>query len=472
MTRRLLDRLDTFSRRHIGPSEAEVQAMLAEVGADSLDELIEDAVPPQIRSTTPLQVGRALSETEALAALREMANKNQVARSFIGLGYHGTHTPAVILRNLLENPGWYTQYTPYQAEIAQGRLEALLNFQTMVEDLTGLPVANASLLDEGTAAAEAMAMCRGMVRKGEGFFVADDVHPQTIAVVRTRAEALGVPLHVADASTFDFSSVSLFGALLQTPNTYGHAIDASELVASIQATGAKVAVATDLLALCLMKTPGDMGADIAVGSAQRFGVPMGFGGPHAAFLAARQEHARKLPGRVVGVSKDARGQMALRLAMQTREQHIRREKATSNICTAQVLLANIASMYAVYHGPEGLREIAERVHGAAQILVAGLAKVGVTAETDAFFDTVTFEVPDAAAVMSAARKQGINLREVDSKRVAVALDETVSREDLSALFEVFGSSADLAALEDSAMQFPEALRRSTAYLTHPVFNAH
>ncbi len=471
--RRLLDALDTFSRRHVGPTAESVQAMLEAVGATSLDALMEEAVPAKIRTQKPLSVGPALSETEALAALRAIASKNTVARSFIGMGYHGTHTPAVILRNLLENPGWYTQYTPYQAEIAQGRLEALLNFQTMVEDLTGLPVANASLLDEGTAAAEAMAMCRGMVRKGEGFFVAGDVHPQTIEVVRTRAEALGVPLHVADPRSFDFASVSLFGALLQTPNTYGDAYDASDLIARIQGTGAKVAVATDLLALCLMKTPGEMGADIAIGSAQRFGVPMGFGGPHAAFLSAREEHARKLPGRVVGVSKDARGQMALRLAMQTREQHIRREKATSNICTAQVLLANIASMYAVYHGPKGLRAIAERVHGATAVLVAGLAKAGIEPESNAFFDTVTLKVKDVEATLKAAREQNINLRRVDDARVGIALDETVSRDDLRALFEVFGVQAvDLDHLETTAKPFPAALARSDAYLTHPVFNSH
>ncbi|MEM6730563.1 MAG: aminomethyl-transferring glycine dehydrogenase, partial [Myxococcota bacterium] len=381
-------------------------------------------------------------------------------------------TPPVILRNLLENPGWYTQYTPYQAEIAQGRLEALLNFQTMVEDLTGLPVANASLLDEGTAAAEAMAMCRGMVRKGDAFFVANDVHPQTLAVVQTRAEALGVELVVADPRETDFAAHSLFGALLQTPNTYGEAYDASDVIAKIQAVGAKVAVATDLLALCLMTPPGEMGADIAIGSAQRFGVPMGFGGPHAAFLSARSEHARKLPGRVVGVSKDARGQMALRLAMQTREQHIRREKATSNICTAQVLLANIASMYAVYHGPDGLRAIAERTHGAARVLAAGAKSAGLSVQYDSFFDTVVLQTPIAASIVESARKAGFGLRLINDEKLAIALDETVTRDDLTKLLDVLGAKTPIAELEGKAERFPSTLTRSSAYLTHPVFNAH
>ncbi|MEO1483141.1 MAG: aminomethyl-transferring glycine dehydrogenase [Myxococcota bacterium] len=470
--RRLLDPVDAFAPRHIGPTQAETAAMLESLGLSSLEELVAATVPETIRTRTPLSVGPALSESEALATLKGMANKNQVLRSFIGLGYHGTLTPTVILRNLLENPGWYTQYTPYQAEIAQGRLEAMLNFQTMVEDLTGLPVANASLLDEGTAAAEAMAMCRGVVRKGEGFFVADDVHPQTLAVVQTRAEALGVPLHVGDPRDFDFAAVSLFGALLQTPNTYGHAFDASDIVAKIQATGAKVAIATDLLAACLMKPVGEMGADIAVGSAQRFGVPMGFGGPHAAFLSAQQEYARKLPGRVVGVSKDARGRMALRLAMQTREQHIRREKATSNICTAQVLLANIASMYAVYHGPQGLRAIAERVHGAASVFAEGAKALGAEPAFSEFFDTVTLAVADAHAVTKKALDVGYNIRTVDDVRVSVAFDETVRREDVQTLLDCIGAGADVAALETQASPFPDSVARTSDYLSHPVFNRH
>ncbi|MEL6195935.1 MAG: aminomethyl-transferring glycine dehydrogenase [Myxococcota bacterium] len=479
MTKRPLDRLDTFAPRHLGPSESETAAMLQTIGADSIDALIADTIPEAIRTEKPLEVGPALSESEALERLQRIAGENHVLRSFIGLGYHDTITPPVILRNLLENPGWYTQYTPYQAEIAQGRLEALLNFQTMVEDLTGLPVANASLLDEATAAAEAMAMARGMVRGGEGFFVADDVHPQTRAVVETRAEALGVPLHVGDPDSFDFAGAKLFGALLQTPNTHGHARDVSPVIERVQAAGAKAIVATDLLAACLMKPPGEMGADIAVGCAQRFGVPLGFGGPHAAFLSTRSEHSRRLPGRVVGVSKDARGQMALRLAMQTREQHIRREKATSNICTAQVLLANIASMYAVYHGPKGLRAIAERVHCAARVLEAGAKKLGFSIDSSEFFDTVSIQVGDAARVMRRAEELGFNLRQWGDDRVVVALDERTTRHELDRVFEALaeGRGEDSTApraeeLEGQVAGFSAELGRDSDYLTHPVFNRH
>ncbi|MEM6274902.1 MAG: aminomethyl-transferring glycine dehydrogenase [Myxococcota bacterium] len=479
MTKRPLDRLDTFAPRHLGPSESETAAMLQTIGADSIGALIADTIPEAIRTGKPLEVGPALSESEALERLSRIAGENHLLRSFIGLGYHDTITPPVILRNLLENPGWYTQYTPYQAEIAQGRLEALLNFQTLVEDLTGLPVANASLLDEATAAAEAMAMARGMVRGGEGFFVADDVHPQTRAVVETRAEALGVPLHVGDPDSFDFAEAKLFGALLQTPNTHGHARDVSPVIERIQSAGAKAIVATDLLAACLMKPPGEMGADIAVGCAQRFGVPLGFGGPHAAFLSTRSEHSRRLPGRVVGVSKDARGQMALRLAMQTREQHIRREKATSNICTAQVLLANIASMYAVYHGPKRLRAIAERVHCAARVLEAGAKKLGFSVDSNDFFDTVSINVGDAARVVRRAEELGFNLRQRDDEQVVVALDERTTRHELDRVLEALaeGRGEDTTApraeeLEGQVAGFSPELRRESDYLTHPVFNRH
>jgi glycine dehydrogenase len=343
-----------FPSRHVGPDDAEVAAMLAEIGVGSLDELVAKSLPAAIRLKQPLVLPAPLSEEQALAELARKAGKNKLFRSFIGMGYSDCHTPAVILRNVLENPGWYTQYTPYQAEIAQGRLEALINFQTMVCDLTALPLANASLLDEATAAAEAMALCRALARPGkDGFFVAEDCHPQTIAVVETRAEPLGVKVHVGPLDAVDFAGQGLFGVLVQYPATDGTLRDLRPLAERAHAEGALVAAATDLLALTLLTPPGEMGVDIALGSAQRFGVPLGYGGPHAAFFALREEHKRHLPGRLVGVSKDAEGRTAYRLALQTREQHIRRDKATSNICTAQVLLAVMAAMYAVYHGPQG-----------------------------------------------------------------------------------------------------------------------
>src|SRR5947209_2614551 len=383
--------IDSFARRHIGPNEEEVGAMLRDVGFDSLGALIDATVPKDIRLDRPLNLPEAKSETEALAELRALATKNKVARSFIGAGYHDCITPPVIQRNILENPGWYTAYTPYQAELAQGRLEALLNFQTMIVDLTKLDIANASLLDEATAAAEAMALCHAVFTARKTFFIADNCHPQTIEVVRTRAKPLGIEIKIDNFSHFKFDN-TVFGALVQYPATDGAIYDYTEFVRQAHTAGALVVVAADILALTLLKPPGEFGADVAVGSTQRFGVPLGFGGPHAAFFATRDEYKRHMPGRLVGVSHDAEGRPAYRLALQTREQHIRRDKATSNICTAQVLLAVIASMYAVYHGPRGLRAIAERVHNFTAKLADGLKALGLKITCENFFDTIRVEV--------------------------------------------------------------------------------
>src|SRR5881398_1778178 len=389
---------DRFVDRHIGPDTRDVVEILQVLGKGSLDALIDATVPAGIRMKRPLDLPTGRSEHGLLQDLQQIAAKNQVFRSHLGMGYSDTVTPAVIQRNILENLGWYTQYTPYQPEIAQGRLEALLNFQTLVADLTGLPLANASLLDEATAAAEAMAMCRSIAHKDQDrssgkdrFFVAEDCHPQTIAVLRTRAHPLGITLQIGRTDQIDFSDRQLFGVLLQYPTTDGVVREYSDLVTRAHAEGAPVAVATDLLALTLLRPPGEFGADIAIGSSQRFGVSLGFGGPHAAFLSAKDEYKRHLPGRIVGVSKDSHGNPAYRLALQTREQHIRREKATSNICTAQVLLAVMASMYAVYHGPEGLTHIARNVHRRAAVLAAGLRKLGFAPQSKLFFDTVTVD---------------------------------------------------------------------------------
>ncbi|HQL55351.1 MAG TPA: aminomethyl-transferring glycine dehydrogenase subunit GcvPA, partial [Phycisphaerae bacterium] len=380
---------DTFIHRHIGPSDDDIRAMLATLGYESLDALVQATVPAEIRVQKPLDLPPPRGEYELLAALRAIAAKNQVQRSLIGMGYYGCIVPPIIQRNILENPGWYTQYTPYQAEISQGRLEALVNYQTMVADLTGMPLANASLLDEGTAAAEAMTMAHRVAKRPQnGFFVAANCHPQTIAVVQTRAKALEIEIHVGDVQDIDFEKQGLYGVLLQYPATDGRVYDYSDLVQAAHAAGALAVVAADPLALTLLRPPGEWGADIVVGSAQRFGVPMGFGGPHAAFMATRDEFARQMPGRLIGVSKDAHGNPAYRLAVQTREQHIRREKATSNICTAQVLLAIMAGMYAVYHGPQGLRRIAQRVHGLTQVLAAGLRRLGIELGNEPFFDTL------------------------------------------------------------------------------------
>jgi glycine dehydrogenase len=478
--RRLLQEpLDRFPPRHIGPSDDEIAEMLRDVGFDSLDALTDAVVPADIRLRRPLDLPPARGEHELLADLRAIAARNQVFRSYIGMGYHGCITPPVIQRNVLENPGWYTQYTPYQPEISQGRLEALLNFQTMVADLTALPLANASLLDEATAAAEAMSMCVAIARGArKAFYAAEDCHPQTLAVVRTRARPLGLEVRVGPAEEADFGAGDLCGILLQYPATDGRVRDYAALAGRAHAAGALVVAASDLLALTVLRPPGEFGADVAVGSSQRFGVPLGYGGPHAAFLATRDEYKRQIPGRLVGVSRDADGQVAYRLALQTREQHIRRDKATSNICTAQVLLAVMASMYAVYHGPQGLRRIGRRVHGLAAALAAGLRRLGFDPGTDAFFDTLRVPLPAGAAdtVHAAARARKMNLRAYGDGSVGVALDETASLADVRDVLECFaGRTLPFAAeeLADGVEDAPPApFARSSAFLTHPVFNQH
>ena len=462
---------DRFADRHIGPDPAEQTTMLRALGYESLDALSDAAVPPAIRAEGPLDLPPARTEPEALAVLHELADRNQVFTSLIGMGYSGTVTPGVILRNVLENPAWYTAYTPYQPEISQGRLEVLLNYQTMVADLTGMDLANASLLDEATAAAEAMAMCRRLAPKaGPSFFVDRDCHPQTIAVVQTRAEPLGLDVVVGDPAT-DLPEDGLFGALLQFPGSSGAVRDDAEIVERIHARGALVTVATDLLALCLLRPPGAIGADVVVGSAQRFGVPLGYGGPHAAFLATRDAHKRTLPGRLVGVSVDSQGRKALRLALQTREQHIRREKATSNICTAQVLLAVISGLYAQYHGPEGLRAIATRVHGLTDSLASALRAGDVDVVTEQFFDTITARVPARAeSIAAAARDRRINLRVVDADTLGISLDETTTPAVVGAVLEAFGVDGTSAAPGGAAL--PAGLARTGALLEHPVFHEH
>jgi glycine dehydrogenase len=463
----------SFARRHIGPSPRDISAMLETVGANSLSALMAETLPSSIRQKAPLDLGAALSETEALAHMTELAARNQVFTSLIGQGYSGTILPAVIQRNILENPAWYTAYTPYQPEISQGRLEALFNFQTMICDLTGLDVANASLLDEATAAAEAMALAeRAAPAKTKSFFVDREVHPQTLAVLRTRAEPLGWDLIVGDPAT-DLDQAEVFGGLLQYPATSGAVRDLRPAIAALRAKGALAVVAADLLALTLLASPGELGADIAIGSAQRFGVPMGYGGPHAAYMAVRDALKRSLPGRIVGQSIDSRRQPAFRLALQTREQHIRREKATSNICTAQVLLAVIASMYAVYHGPEGLTQIARNVHRRACVLAAGLRKLGFALQSETFFDTVTVNMgPRRNEIAARARAGKINLR-IGERRLSIALDETTTAATVEAVWRAFGGKLSYADVEASAPEaLPVELRRSTAFLTHPVFHAH
>src|SRR5437870_5998471 len=435
-TREEIIDVDSFVRRHIGPNEEEVRAMLGEVGFENLDALIDAAVPKNIRLNRQLNLPEAKSETEALAELRAIANKNKIVRSFIGAGYHGCITPPVIQRNILENPGWYTAYTPYQAEIAQGRLEALLNFQQMIIDLTALDIANASLLDEATAAAEAMALCHAVVPNRKTFFVADNCQPQTIAVVQTRAEPLGIDIKIGEYSRFKFDD-AVFGALVQYPATDGAIHDYVDFVRQAHDAGALVVVAADILALTLLKPPGEFGADVAVGNSQRFGVPLGFGGPHAAYFATRDQYKRHMPGRLVGVSHDADGRLAYRLALQTREQHIRRDKATSNICTAQVLLAVIASMYAVYHGPLGLRAIAERVHRRTSQLTDGLLALGLKITHENFFDTLRVEVESSSTLIEHAQKAGCNLRALGPRAVGVSLDETITTQDIELLMSIF-----------------------------------
>jgi glycine cleavage system P protein (glycine dehydrogenase) len=476
--------LDHFAPRHIGPRPDDLKSMLDQVGASSLDALINEAIPASIRLTKPLELPPADSESQYLARLRDIARKNKVFRSFIGLGYYDTLTPSVIRRCLFENPGWYTPYTPYQAEIAQGRLESLLNFQTMVSDLTGMAVANASLLDEGTAAGEAMALLhRVQTRKLSGtagvFLVSDRCFPQTIEVLRSRAEPLGIELRVGPADQMSFGP-GVFGALVQYPDEAGRVDDLRPFIARAREAGVLVAVATDLLALALITPPGEMGADVVFGNSQRFGVPLGFGGPHAAFFAAKEDHVRHLPGRIIGVSIDAHGKSAYRMSLQTREQHIRREKATSNICTAQALLANMAAMYAVYHGPRGIRAIATRVHGLARLLDRSLRALGFTQENNAYFDTLRVSGPVAALKTARAKAEaaGINFRYIGEAAVGISLDETATVEDISAIANVFAVAAgkdapaiDAASLGDEPA-VPPALRRTSAYLTHPVFNSH
>ena len=465
---------DAFVARHIGPSAGDQAHMLGVLGYDDLEALTDAVVPASIRWDKPLELAPARTEAEALAELRALADRNEVLTSLIGCGYANTITPPVILRNVLEDPAWYTAYTPYQPEISQGRLEALLNFQTMVADLTGMDLANASMLDEGTAAAEAMAMCHRLNPKGGDTFLVDvDCHPQTIAVVRTRAEALGLRVEVGvpgDALVGE----GTFGVLVQYPGSSGEIRDHAALIASAHDKGARIVVAADLLSLVLLREPGAIGADVVVGNSQRFGVPLGFGGPHAGFLATSEAHKRTLPGRLVGVSVDAAGRPAHRLALQTREQHIRRERATSNICTAQVLLANIAGLYATYHGPEGLRRIAERVHRLTTILAAGLRAGGVDVVTSAFFDTITASVPGRADdVLAAARQRGVNLRRVDGDAVGISLDETTTRVEVEAVWAAFGVDASVDALDLAVgSAIPEALARTTEVLAHPVFHQH
>jgi glycine dehydrogenase len=472
-----LESVQPFATRHVGPDDAAVARMLDVVGAGSLDELVDKAVPDAIRLSTQLDLPPAASEAQVLAELRALAARNRLPTPMLGLGYSGTFTPPVIQRNVLENPAWYTAYTPYQPEISQGRLEALLTFQTVVEDLTALPVAGASLLDEATAAAEAMTLARRASRAAsDAVFVVDaDCHPQTVAVVRTRAVPLGIDVQVLEVSTQPLPDTPIFGVLLQYPGSSGRVADLRPLVEQAHARGAIVTVAADLLALTLLEPPGALGADVAVGTTQRFGVPLGFGGPHAGYLSVRAGLERTLPGRLVGVSVDADGAPAYRLALQTREQHIRRERATSNICTAQVLLAVMAAMYAVYHGPEGLRAIAARTARMAALLAAALRAAGAAPVHDAFFDTVTVQVPGRAArVRDAALARGVELRLVDADTVAVSTDETTTRAHLDVVVAAFGGGPvdwdELDRCTDDPL--PEGLRRSTPYLTHPVFEQH
>ena len=474
-----LEQKDDFIHRHIGPNENEIKAMLSELGLETLDELIDSTLPESIRFEGSLNLGDSQPEQEVLKRLKIIAKKNKIYKTFIGMGYYGTNTPNVILRNVLENPGWYTAYTPYQSEISQGRLEALLNFQQMIMDLTGLDFANASLLDEATAAAEAMAMLRQAnknKRENKSFFVANDVHPQTLDVIKTRAEYLGFEIVIGDPK---LALPDVFGALLQYPSTTGELCNIEPIIKEIHEQGALIVVASDLLSLCLLKPPGEMGADVVIGSSQRFGVPMGFGGPHAAFFATRDAYKRLTPGRVIGTSVDSRGNIALRMALQTREQHIRREKATSNICTAQALLAEIAGFYAVYHGPKGLRIIASRVHRLTNILAKGLKQKGLELLHSSWFDTITVKVNGKQVeIYQRAIKKRCNLRLIGDDMLGISLDETTSAEDVLLLWHIFAGdnhgldfeSLDLAVRNENVI--PESLNRASEFLTHSVFNSY
>ncbi|KAI9482924.1 MAG: glycine dehydrogenase [Benjaminiella poitrasii] len=477
--------LDTFPRRHIGSRGKDVEEMLKQLGVKDIEEMLSKTIPSAIRSPKSLAIGEGMPENQLLKRLKSLASKNKIYRSYIGQGYTDTIVPNVILRNILENPAWYTQYTPYQPEIAQGRLESLLNYQTLVTDLTGLPIANASLLDEGTAAAEAMLMCWQVGRSKKNLFVVDEnCHPQTIACLKTRAESFNIEIVVADTLNYNFdeNKKNLCGVLLQYPDTRGSVKDYEKLTTDVHASGGQVAVATDLMALTLLKSPGEFGADIAIGNSQRFGVPMGFGGPHAAFFACKDEHKRRMPGRLIGVSKDADGNHAYRLALQTREQHIRREKATSNICTAQALLANMSAMYAVYHGPEGLKAIAQRINNLSSVLAKGVRESGYVIENDGnFFDTLSIKVGNSSAVLQKAAAAGINIRAIDNNTVSVTLDEAVTQQDLANLLQVFQKEGDVSktieqlasVLDDSqSLTFPSQLKRTSAYLQHPIFNSY
>jgi glycine dehydrogenase len=465
---------DRFVDRHIGPDAHDVIQMLETLGKGSLDDLIDATVPAAIRMRRPLELPSGRSEYGLLRELEGIAARNQVFRSFLGMGYSDTITPPVIQRNILENPGWYTQYTPYQPEIAQGRLEALLNYQTMVIDLTGLPVANASLLDEATAAAEAMTLLHNVSAGSDAFFVANDCHPQTIEVLRTRAAPLGLQIIVGDPATFDFARTKVFGALVQYPATDGAIRDPRAFIEAAHAASARVVMAADILALTLLTPPGELGADVAVGTTQRFGVPLGYGGPHAAYFATRTEYVRHLPGRIIGVSVDAQGKRALRMALQTREQHIRREKATSNICTAQALLAIISGMYAVYHGPRGLKAIALHVHDLTTQLARGLLKLGFELRHNEYFDTVAIQVQTSQlqAFTGAAEAQRMNFRRLDANTIGISLDETTTSDDVQAILGIFANGKPQALEQSAATAIPAALSRKSAYLQHPVFNTH
>ncbi|QIR39644.1 aminomethyl-transferring glycine dehydrogenase [Tolypothrix sp. PCC 7910] len=466
--------LDNFRKRHIGPNSDDIEQMLGVLGIPSLDVLINKTVPQAIRLQGALNLPEAQTEYAALAKLKQIAEKNQVFRSFMGMGYYDCITPAVIARNILENPGWYTAYTPYQPEIAQGRLEALLNFQTMIIDLTGLEIANASLLDEATAAAEAMSLSYGVCKnKANTYFVSRDCHPQTIDVLQTRAEPLGINIIIGDHQTFDFEQ-PIFGAILQYPASDGTIYDYRAFIEKAHAKGALVTVAADPLSLTLLTPPGEFGADIAIGSTQRFGIPLGFGGPHAAYMATKEEYKRQVPGRIVGVSKDAQGKPALRLALQTREQHIRREKATSNICTAQVLLAVMASMYAVYHGPDGLKAIAENIHNLTGILADGLKRLGYKISSESFFDTLRVELGTHSLekILEGCQERHINLRIFDETAVGISLDETTTVDEVQDLLEIFALGKDLSFSIAELTAVPLPLSRSSSYLTHPVFNRY
>ena len=468
---------ERFDTRHNGPDETQQSDMLKFIKADSLDHLIDQTIPKSIQLDKEMDLPLAKSEYQFLKDFKKLASKNKIFKSYIGAGYYDTITPGVILRNILENPGWYTAYTPYQAEIAQGRLEALINFQTMVIDLTGMEIANASLLDEGTAAAEAMTMLAG-ARKGNKksankFFVDRNTFPQTIDVLKTRALPVGIDLVIGDLSTIDLTDENLYGVLCQYPNNDGALIDHSQFISSANDNQVFVAMATDLMALLLLKSPGEMGADVVVGTSQRFGVPMGYGGPHAAFFATKDEYKRQIPGRIIGASLDAQGNNAYRMALQTREQHIRREKATSNICTAQVLLAVMAGMYAVYHGPKGLKKIAGRIHGLAQLLNNALSNAGIVQENQSYFDTLKLKVADTKTIKANAEKAEINFRYLDAEHICISLDETTSLDDIKNIFKLVapGKAYDFDAEADKlSITWPENLIRKSSYLEHPVFN--